>query len=79
MTPAGSAPTGPGDGASRLPGPPGAPGAERRGWLTRRRAIIAAGGLALAGGAVGALMTCQGPDDDSATVPITLVLRGPDG
>lgn len=78
MTPAGSAPTGPGDGASRLPGPPGAPGAERRGWLTRRRAIIAAGGLALAGGAVGALMTCEGPDD-SATVPITLVLRGPDG
>ncbi|SHJ00288.1 hypothetical protein SAMN05216246_108104 [Actinomyces denticolens] len=76
----GSAPAGPGDGASRLPGPPGAPEATGPGRITRRRALLAAGGLALAGGAAGALMTCRGPDDASpTTTTIALVLRGTDG
>ncbi|WP_366181440.1 Tat pathway signal sequence [Actinomyces timonensis] len=79
MTDPASAPAGPGDGASRLPGPPGAPEAAGRGRITRRRALLAAGGLALAGGAAGALMTCRGPDEVGPSTTITLVLRGTDG
>ncbi|WP_159814558.1 Tat pathway signal sequence [Actinomyces sp. zg328] len=78
MTEPGGAPAGPGDGASRLPGPPGAPEATGRG-MTRRRALLTAGGLALAGGAAGALMTRLGPDGASPTTTITLVLRDADG